>query len=152
MNPGFETSQGRTMIRKKPLDFNTEEKDVNNKKVILFGAGQLGQSIADFVPDDVEVLAFTDNDTMKTGRLIKGFRVIEPGSILDHDFDFVVITTSAVAEVGRQLSAMGIPNEKILMPENGEPSGRWLNQQVEYDRFYSQSDDPSNIDPAGGDW
>jgi len=98
-------------------------RDLNNKKLVLFGAGRSGEIFLENYKG-FHVLAFADNDPKKQGQTIQGVPVISPDGIADTDCDTVVITT--VYPTGRilaQLATLGLANIPVVIPEKNELKG-----------------------------
>lgn len=94
-------------------------KVIAGSKLIIYGAGITGINMYRAINDKggYTVVAIADrNITNIQGEAIK---VIKPDDILKYDFDYVVIAityANVVAEVQQSLEQLGIPLEKIAIP------------------------------------
>lgn len=85
-------------------------------KIIIFGCGRLGREYLTNLADETQVVGFTDNNQLLWNKYCMGLPVIPPGRLPEHAFDKIVISIgvpSAVADVVKQLSALGIDAGKI---------------------------------------
>lgn len=91
--------------------------DIYKKKVILFGAGNVGRDYyADWASNDLlEIVVWVDSNragTMELGRVIES-----PDEILKKDFDVIicaVLNESVFRSIKEQLIVLGVPENKIL--------------------------------------
>jgi len=82
-------------------------------KLLLFGAGLVGIQVLPKYLQKFNVLAFADNDRSKHGTRLSGIEIVSAERICDFDYDFIVITSTASAQIFDQLLSMGILKEKI---------------------------------------
>lgn len=84
-------------------------------KVIIFGAGNFYQerkkTLWGF--QDVEIVAFADNNEMLWGRKVDGIPVIPPKAIENYKYDRIVMMSIYTQEIYRQLLDFGIARKKI---------------------------------------
>lgn len=93
-------------------------------KILVYGAGMLGQNYPGEFGKEVEILAFVDDDINKQGRTIWGHKIISPEEIRDYNFDKIFIAiddnslsgTQVFTEVLNQLLDMDIPFSKLYAP------------------------------------
>ncbi|WP_242824655.1 D-alanyl-lipoteichoic acid biosynthesis protein DltD [Clostridium tyrobutyricum] len=64
--------------------------------------------------NDVNILAYVDNDTSRWNKLINKKIVVSPDKIVDYNYDYIVIGSQFNQEIYGQLIDMGIGNNKIL--------------------------------------
>ena len=86
-------------------------------KIIIWGARQTGRRVYQSMKDEHHVVGFVDNDSSLWGDNggIDGLPVFAPKTLIDVDFDFVVVgTLPGYSDVRRQLFEMGVPDNKIL--------------------------------------
>jgi hypothetical protein len=84
------------------------------KKAVIFGAGEYGRMFLSTEPDDIEVLAFIDNDTRKHGTTIQGIPVLSVDHILTSGADVVCVASCFVKEIVEQLThRLGLPENMI---------------------------------------
>lgn len=93
---------------------------MNNKKIIIFGAGARLKYVLDDLKDDVKILAIADNDSTKWGKLIDGIKIISPEEILEYDFDKIYISPVIHNQIRKQLFTLGILDSKIIDETNIE--------------------------------
>lgn len=79
------------------------------KKIIIFGAGGMGQDIYSEIKDNVNVIAFWDNGDKNKGD-IDGVAIEKPNN--KRLFDKVILG-ACYPSMKKQLLEMGIPEEKI---------------------------------------
>lgn len=85
-------------------------------RAILFGASKAGENYVSNHPD-IEVVAFTDNDSAKHGTRFMGYPIIAPADINTHDVDSIIITSQWVDQIYSQLTKeMGINESNIIVP------------------------------------
>lgn len=85
-----------------------ENEKMDDKKIILFGAGNNGKRLCKKIRD--KVAFFVDNDTDKTGRQINGVRIISYETLLKLYKDYtIVVTPNDRKEIENLLLADGIP-------------------------------------------
>ncbi|MDD7025943.1 MAG: glycosyltransferase [Lachnospiraceae bacterium] len=86
------------------------EKDLDiDKKVIIFGAGNIGCQAIEFLKD--RVIQFVDNDSQKWGKTIKNLRVtpVEKLSEKEENIDIVIaLSPKYILEAVLQLNKIGI--------------------------------------------
>ncbi|RKI43512.1 methyltransferase [bacterium D16-51] len=86
-------------------------------KVIIFGATDTGKRIYKDIKDEMDVIAFVDEDSSKWGTSVYGISVKKPQEIVAMQFDYIYI---GVLTYYKQVLALlkklggGIPAEKIV--------------------------------------
>ncbi|AVQ44398.1 TPA: chemotaxis protein [Clostridium sporogenes] len=83
-------------------------------KIIIFGTGRTSKLVTESLNDNVEILAYTDNNNDKLGKKYFNKNIISPQCINNIDYDFLVIGSQFNEEIYIQLLSMGIPKNKIL--------------------------------------
>lgn len=83
-------------------------------KLILFGAGLVGRQILPKYQRRYDIVAFTDNDKAKHGTYVSGVEIVPVHKIDEFNYDYIVITSTASAQIYDQLLTIGIPKDKIL--------------------------------------
>lgn len=58
-------------------------------KVVLFGAGKMYQRIKNNIKNDINIIMFIDNDSLKWGNTIDGIPIICPQKVVSYTFDFI---------------------------------------------------------------
>lgn len=90
---------------------------VHRKNVILFGASLGGENFINH-NDQVNVIAFTDNDPSRWGTQLAGRPIISPSDIKRHNFDQVIITSQWQDSIKNQLiHDLNIPAEQVVIPK-----------------------------------
>lgn len=84
------------------------------KKVLLFGASELGKVAFKLLKEEYNILYFVDNDINKDGIEFCGITILYPQKISDIIFDKVIITSQYSSEIAEQLYCMGIKNIYIF--------------------------------------
>jgi O-methyltransferase len=92
-------------------------------KIVAFGTGSGFRDFLSVLPNDVEILGLSDNDTSKHGTEVSGHAVLPPDEIKALPFDFVVVTTRTGEAIRVQLMEMGIERERILVYYSSFESG-----------------------------
>lgn len=81
-------------------------------RILLFGTGDYYHKYKGwFNPEEIDVLI--DNDRCKQGKRIDGYLVVSPEEASERDFDCIVILSVHEAAMRRQLTELGISEEKI---------------------------------------
>src|SRR5690554_1183495 len=89
-------------------------------KVILFGAGGAGESFTNN-NTQYEIVAFTDNNQDVWGSTLMDIPIIKPTEIVQHSFDYVIITSTWADSIQEQLiHVLNIPSCKVLVPAKSE--------------------------------
>lgn len=85
------------------------------KNVILFGASEFGKKVLEHykTKDDINVIAFCDNDISKHDKFIDAIKIIPPKELEDTKYDFIIITSLYDEEIYEQLIDMNIQKELI---------------------------------------
>lgn len=85
------------------------------KKVIIFGVSKLGVSVYNELRNDSEtsLVCFSDNNKEKHNTLLFNLNVYPPESLMDIEFDEIIIASSWDNEIKLQLISLGIDEKKI---------------------------------------
>lgn len=87
---------------------------MEKKKVILFGTGKVYTVFINiYNKKKVEIVGLVDNNKSKQGKVADGVKIYAPEKVKELDYDLVIITTAYVDQVKKQLTVLGIENEKI---------------------------------------
>lgn len=82
-------------------------------KAIVFGATASSKTIYEEIKKKYDIVAFADNDANKRGGMDE-LPVIAPADIGNLQWDeIIIVSTSAMEAIKRQLLGMGIPEHKI---------------------------------------
>lgn len=92
------------------------------KKVVFYGAGELTKSFMKNGTDDYEIAAIVDQK-WKDIKCIYGHKVAAPESILEYEFEYVIIALDdlrrgmdkVIYDVNKYLIELGVPEEKIIL-------------------------------------
>ena len=85
------------------------------KNIIIFGTGEFGKDSFHFyqLEDNINIIAFSDNDITKHNTILLDTKIINPKDILTIKFDEIVIASSFDDEIYQQLIGFGIDTNKI---------------------------------------
>lgn len=83
-------------------------------KIIIFGTGRTSKLVTESLNDNVEILAYADNNNDKWGKKYFNKNIIAPKCINNIDYDFLAVGSQFNEDIYIQLLAMGIPKNKIL--------------------------------------
>lgn len=88
-------------------------------KTIIFGVGNYYQKRKNELAryEQIEIVAFSDNNNTLWGEFIDGFQVISPESIINSSFDNILIMSTHEESIFSQLIQLGIEESKILFWE-----------------------------------
>ncbi|MBN1044491.1 MULTISPECIES: asparagine synthetase B family protein [unclassified Clostridium] len=88
----------------------------SDKKIVLFGASNLGKKAMKILKYKYNNILFCDNDSTKWEKTIEGIKVISPANMYKQksDIDFIFITSMYGFEIIKQLRANGIRKIKIF--------------------------------------
>lgn len=90
-------------------------------KTLLFGAGPGAGFFIDNNQHEREFVGLLDNDEAKVGKQIFDLPVYSPKSLLEIDFDEIVITTQWAMAVKSQLTEeFNLPESKIVLPAKNQ--------------------------------
>ncbi len=82
--------------------------DLHGRDVLLFGAGSLGvRSLEEMDKIGAKVLGFLDNNRARAGEKLEGYMIYAPEDISRFQNVKVIITSTYMKEIKKQLSAMG---------------------------------------------
>lgn len=103
--------------------------DIMNVRIIIFGTGK---GAIDFIErcnkENVDIVAFCDNDKNKWGTAFYNRIIISPEDITLYDFKYIVIASSFYNEITLQLLEMGIKRDDI----------RYVCKKLEYKEFMEE--------------
>ncbi|MBV1758474.1 MAG: winged helix-turn-helix transcriptional regulator [Dethiosulfatibacter sp.] len=95
-----------------------EVKDKDYQKILLYGAGEVAETILSVLRDTEEnglqVVAIIDDDQEKIGRCMMGYPIISSQHIDDYDYDVIVVTSYAYEDaILENLSKTGYDMAKV---------------------------------------
>ncbi|BDB02539.1 chemotaxis protein [Clostridium botulinum] len=82
--------------------------------IIIFGTGSTSNFVTQLLNDNVEILAYVDNDSNKWGKYYYNKEIIDPKYINDIKYDFIVIASQFNNEIYNQLLQIGLDGSRIL--------------------------------------
>ena len=86
----------------------------NLPKALIFGTGSSGKKLLPLIQKQYQVIAFTDNDKNKWGKIFEGFPVYNPEKILEIDYDMIIIASApGLGPITEQLLDMGVKRGNI---------------------------------------
>ena len=83
-------------------------------KIIVFGTGVYWNNRKKYVLDSCDIVCFLDNNPDKWNNEIDGKMIVNPQSIYQYQFDYIVIMCKDEKSVSAQLIALGVSKDKIL--------------------------------------
>jgi len=84
-------------------------------RVLIFGASEGGRKVTRMLKEDnIEILAYVDNDKEKIGQKINGKEVISPEKINEFNYNYILIASMYFNEIIDQLTNMGISKSRII--------------------------------------
>lgn len=86
------------------------------KKIILYGAGIVGQTLLDIlVSENIEILCFVDDDSSKQGTTVDGVKVIDPSMVDKTSYDAVLVASFRHAdEIAQRARSLKMKNILVL--------------------------------------
>ena len=82
-------------------------------EIILFGSGLVGRQLLNQYLEKFSVIAFADNDQKKQNGTLSNIPIIAPIQLNRMNFDYIVITSTSIEPIRKQLIELGIPEKKI---------------------------------------
>lgn len=105
-------------LKKYPLYKYNNQVLIDNKNIILYGAGEVGISYHNYYKDAMNIVCWVDRNCQNlTGYPLK---IESPDDILNYDFDYLLIAVlheNLANSIKQDLISKGIPEEKILWSE-----------------------------------
>jgi len=88
---------------------------LQGKNILLFGAGSLGlRSIEECNKIDAKILGFIDNNRSRRGEMVGEYKIYAPEDIKNFHNAFVLITSTYVEEIKKQLAEMEIERVEVI--------------------------------------
>ncbi|MBE6100540.1 MAG: methyltransferase [Selenomonas ruminantium] len=88
---------------------------MNMKKAVIYGSTNTGKRIYDSIKDEVNVIAYLDEDSEKWGGDNSGIKIYPPEELLNLDYDYIYVgVLTFYEEVMKRLNEMHIPEYKIV--------------------------------------
>lgn len=82
-------------------------------KIVVFGVGKYYKKRKKNIPEDIEIVAFIDNNSKVWGNTINGIKIYNPNQIFQFQYDRILLMSLKIEEMQQQLLEMGVPSEKI---------------------------------------
>lgn len=84
-------------------------------KILIFGTGEsMHKIIKNINYEEVAIIAYIDNNSIKIGKKLNGIEIINPNEINNYEYDFIIIASTYYNEITQQLMALGIDCNKIV--------------------------------------
>jgi FkbM family methyltransferase len=112
---------------------------MSKKKVLVFGCGYVYNLIRKQIADNFELAGFVDNNSNLWDTTLDNVKVYNPAEISRVEFDFVVLASSNVSEMAKQLSSLGINRDKLIVGWNYAFSGGVDNENSKYEFGFSDN-------------
>lgn len=94
---------------------NDELQNYRNKEVLLFGAGSCGiKCIEEFEKINAKIVGFCDNNKLRHGEKIQGYKIWSPEDITSYKNVTIMITSTYDEEIKNQLKEMGLNNFRTV--------------------------------------
>lgn len=102
------------------------------KRVIIFCTNGLGELVFHSLDDEnVNVIAFSDNDRTKWGKAWGGVPIVPPEKITELEYDYIIIAYASYAnEIRSQLLGMGVSEEKIILFQENYDGIEWFESRI----------------------
>ncbi|GKX65535.1 nucleoside-diphosphate sugar epimerase/dehydratase [Inconstantimicrobium mannanitabidum] len=85
------------------------------KKVIIFGTGKAAETLIDILNDEVDIIAYADNNKEKWNHTFQNKLVIAPSRIQTYEFDYILIASQYESTIYNQLMELKVTKDKIFM-------------------------------------
>lgn len=82
--------------------------------VIIFGTGSTSKAVLKLLKNEINIIAYADNDTLKWNSYFYDKRVTSPDEIKNYKYDFIIIASYAYEVIYEQLINLGVKPNKIL--------------------------------------
>lgn len=83
--------------------------------IIIFGTGSCCENLMSYLGNNINIIAYSDNDSSKIGLNYYNIEVIDPEKISSYNYDYIIIASGSEYEILEQLIKMGISEEKIFL-------------------------------------
>lgn len=90
----------------------------NKHKAIIFGSGLVYRLIIEDVYNLYEVITILDNDINKQGLTLNNIPILSPDCIKDIYFDVIILASSDVVNMAKQLNTLGISHDRMIVGAN----------------------------------
>lgn len=86
------------------------------EKIIIFGVGKNAEKICVCLKEEIEIVAYVDNNSDIWGKELAGIKIMEPVLIEKEDYQYIIVATISFESVVNQLLDLGIDQKKIITP------------------------------------
>lgn len=102
------------------------------KNIVIFGAGSSGELAARFMnrSRNSQVIAFADNDEVKSGQTFLNIPIIKPGELKHTPYDHILVASMYAREIVVQLEVMGVPTDRFSI---FDPDGKLSGGEIRFD-------------------
>lgn len=83
-------------------------------KIIIFGTGSAADKALGQINDSIEILAVTDNDVNKWGKIWNCYNILNPSEIYQYKYDYILICSMYTNEIIESLIQKGVKRDKII--------------------------------------
>lgn len=91
---------------------------LHKHKALIFGSGLVYRLIIEDVCDLYEVVAILDNDSNKQGLSLNNTTILSPDCIKNIHFDVIILASSDVVNMAKQLNNLGISHDRMIVGAN----------------------------------
>lgn len=100
-------------------DFLKELEDKGYKNILLYGAGEVAETIIGVIRDrdttTLNILALVDDNAEKINEVILGYKVIDREEIMKYEHDAIVITSYTFEDkIRNRLAEIGYPGDRVV--------------------------------------
>jgi len=86
----------------------------NLPRAYIFGSGSSAKELLSIVQEEYQIIAFLDNNEDRWGKTLEGFIICDPKSIIDTDYDMVIVASfPGLDPITQQLLNMGVKRGSI---------------------------------------
>lgn len=82
--------------------------------VVIFGTGQTSRVVISGLNQQVNIVAFCDNNMVKWNTYLEGKKIVEPEELKNINYDYIIIASQFNDEIYEQLLKLGISKNRIL--------------------------------------
>ena len=135
--------------RMENYDMYARIKRFGTRQVVIYGAGVCGRRNKRALDMcGMEVLAFSDSDSSRIGRMFEGVPVVAPETLTGERYQNALFLVSSVRntdEICAHLASLGIPEERIHCPRY-VPGHVMVNRPMQYFDVFKPHDDEVFVD------
>lgn len=88
------------------------------KKAIIFGTGLVYELIHKEVAKTYSIVLLIDNNPDKIGKQLNGVLIASPESISNYDYDVIVLTSSHIVPMAKQVMKLGVEASSLIIGAN----------------------------------